>query len=146
MTDTKQLPPPPAVIEVNLHADLPDTAPGAELVMDLLIKISQGARKGYVTLDGDECALLEVLLGDASTAKAELALRDIRRTRIVVDVLHEGSLEWDSLSDLEALSNDCNVSLFYGMGDEVALTRDEVIVECEKHATSPSFFGLDVPE
>lgn len=68
------------------------------------------------------------------------------KTTVVVEMLHAGPIQWDNLVDLHDLTTSGDCSGYYGAGDTEELSEKIFRSECAKHATDPSFFGLDDEE
>ena len=65
------------------------------------------------------------------------------KTTVVVEVLHDDPIHWDTLADLHELIESGDCSGYYGTGDTEELDEKSFRSECTKHATDPEFFGLD---
>lgn len=80
---------------------------------------------------------------ESSPEPTDAAKSTLLQTRVVVEILHDGPIDWDNLGDLHEMGTSGDISLHYGVGDTVALPQREFIARCEIHGTDPGFFGLE---
>ena len=68
--------------------------------------------------------------------------KDLRRTTIVVEILHEGPLEWDDLAGVHNVITygDCSGKVWEEKPER--LSDDTFIAACEDQGSDPAFFGL----
>lgn len=68
------------------------------------------------------------------------------KTIIQVEILSEKPLSEEyNLQSLHEMTVSGECSGFYKQVSEQSISKQELIEECVKHQTDPSFFGVDVP-
>jgi hypothetical protein len=68
--------------------------------------------------------------------------RNFQKTRVLVEVLHEGPLAFQSLADLHDLITDGDASGNYTV-KSVDLNPKKMADEAIKQGSDPEFFGID---
>ena len=68
------------------------------------------------------------------------------KTIVQVEILSEKPVEVDSLENLNELIIHGDCSGLINKMSEQSISKKELIDECSRHHTDPSFFGVDVDE
>lgn len=63
-----------------------------------------------------------------------------RKITLVVEVLCNGPFEWDNLGDVNYAITRGSCSGFVDEVSDEIISKEQLIAECEKHHTDPSYF------